>query len=230
MSLKIMPEVISPCFFSNSVFTMMWSIRVALWSVTLVGSVIMNEFHFLDFYWGPLGLAATVILWLVNIIFLQMRSLKLSAEIFMFNSSCSTLGSNVVWYGDFDARIRHLISDYIPHNFVGCNYLSMHKSTHMICYFFAGSISMPHIGYITDILHVSILCIWCICHTFHWYFSSGKTQPSIYFAPKDGGPTFAILHYAGKVTYDLNGVLDKVRDTLPVSILFTMKSKQISVG
>ncbi len=50
-------------------------------------------------------------------------------------------------------------------------------------------------------------------------------SPEIYLAPRDGGLSFTVMHYAGKVTYDLRGVLDKIRDTLPASILFTMKSK-----
>ena len=50
-------------------------------------------------------------------------------------------------------------------------------------------------------------------------------SPKVYLAPKDGGLTFSIMHYAGKVCYNMDGVLDKNRDTLPTSILFAMKSK-----
>ncbi len=57
---------------------------------------------------------------------------------------------------------------------------------------------------------------------------SGKMSPGVYLAPKDGGLTFSIMHYAGKVTYNMDGVLDKNRDTMPTSILFTMKSKSKS--
>ncbi|XP_033099808.1 unconventional myosin-XVI-like [Anneissia japonica] len=52
----------------------------------------------------------------------------------------------------------------------------------------------------------------------------GTTGKGIYFIPKDKGTTFQILHYAGQVKYDLTGVLEKNRDTLPKSILFTMKT------
>ncbi|XP_071951291.1 unconventional myosin-XVI-like isoform X2 [Antedon mediterranea] len=52
----------------------------------------------------------------------------------------------------------------------------------------------------------------------------GATGKGIYFTPKDKGTTFQILHYAGQVKYDLTGVLEKNRDTLPKSILFTMKT------
>ena len=53
----------------------------------------------------------------------------------------------------------------------------------------------------------------------------GKMSPKVYLAPKDGGLTFSVMHYAGKVSYNMEGVLDKNRDTLPTSILFTMKGE-----
>ena len=53
----------------------------------------------------------------------------------------------------------------------------------------------------------------------------GKMSPKIYLIPKDGGLTFSVMHYAGKVSYNMEGVLDKNRDTLPTSILFTMKGE-----
>ncbi|KAL5004245.1 hypothetical protein ScPMuIL_017701 [Solemya velum] len=52
----------------------------------------------------------------------------------------------------------------------------------------------------------------------------GKMYPEIYKTPRDGGATFTIIHYAGSVTYDLRGILDKNRDTLPTAILYTMKT------
>uniref|UniRef100_A0A8C0YMM5 Myosin XVI n=1 Tax=Cyprinus carpio carpio TaxID=630221 RepID=A0A8C0YMM5_CYPCA len=44
--------------------------------------------------------------------------------------------------------------------------------------------------------------------------------------PKDQGPSFTITHYAGKVTYDLTGSLDKNKDVLPQNILFVMKTSE----
>ncbi|XP_038051268.1 unconventional myosin-XVI-like [Patiria miniata] len=52
----------------------------------------------------------------------------------------------------------------------------------------------------------------------------GTKAKNIYFAPKDGGLTFGILHYAGIVNYDLSGFLEKNRDTLAKSVQFTMKT------
>ena len=55
-------------------------------------------------------------------------------------------------------------------------------------------------------------------------------SPKVYLTPKDGGLTFSVMHYAGKVFYNMEGVLDKNRDTLPTSILFTMKGECIYVS
>uniref|UniRef100_A0A9J7XDI1 Myosin XVI n=1 Tax=Cyprinus carpio carpio TaxID=630221 RepID=A0A9J7XDI1_CYPCA len=44
--------------------------------------------------------------------------------------------------------------------------------------------------------------------------------------PKDQGPSFTVTHYAGKVTYDLTGSLDKNKDVLPQNILFVMKTSE----
>ena len=55
----------------------------------------------------------------------------------------------------------------------------------------------------------------------------GKMSPKVYLTPKDGGLTFSVMHYAGKISYNMEGVLDKNRDTLPTSILFTMKGECI---
>lgn len=54
---------------------------------------------------------------------------------------------------------------------------------------------------------------------------SGKKHKTYYRTPRDGGLSFSILHYAGSVIYDVGGVLEKNRDTLPNSILYNMKSK-----
>ena len=54
----------------------------------------------------------------------------------------------------------------------------------------------------------------------------GRQFTQRYQVPKDKGTTFTVLHYAGHVNYDLEGVLEKNRETLPASILFTMKSKK----
>ena len=54
---------------------------------------------------------------------------------------------------------------------------------------------------------------------------SGKEYAGRYLAPKHRGTEFSVMHYAGKVTYSVDGVLEKNRDTLPTSIMFTMKSK-----
>lgn len=54
---------------------------------------------------------------------------------------------------------------------------------------------------------------------------SGKKHPKVYKTPKGGSTVFTIVHFAGSVTYDLQGVLEKNRDTLPNSILYTVKSK-----
>ena len=56
---------------------------------------------------------------------------------------------------------------------------------------------------------------------------SGKKHPEFYKTPKDGGPYFTVVHYAGSVSYDVIGVLEKNRDTLPNGILYNMKSKHL---
>ncbi|XP_051782257.1 unconventional myosin-XVI isoform X2 [Erpetoichthys calabaricus] len=45
-------------------------------------------------------------------------------------------------------------------------------------------------------------------------------------APKDQGPSFTVLHYAGKVTYNLSGALEKNKDTIPQNLLFVMKTSE----
>ncbi|KAK3096266.1 hypothetical protein FSP39_025127 [Pinctada imbricata] len=54
--------------------------------------------------------------------------------------------------------------------------------------------------------------------------SVGQKYPGVYKAPKDGGKTFTILHYAGAVKYYLDGVLEKNKDTLPNAVMYTMKT------
>ncbi|XP_066542846.1 unconventional myosin-XVI isoform X1 [Hoplias malabaricus] len=44
--------------------------------------------------------------------------------------------------------------------------------------------------------------------------------------PKDQGPSFIVTHYAGKMSYDLTGSLERNRDALPQNILFVLKSSE----
>ncbi|XP_064166257.1 unconventional myosin-XVI-like isoform X3 [Anguilla rostrata] len=44
--------------------------------------------------------------------------------------------------------------------------------------------------------------------------------------PQDQGPSFTVRHYAGKVTYDLTGSLERNKDALPQNLLFLMKSSE----
>ncbi|XP_030837975.1 unconventional myosin-XVI isoform X3 [Strongylocentrotus purpuratus] len=52
----------------------------------------------------------------------------------------------------------------------------------------------------------------------------GVRSKTVYKAPKDLGMTFSVLHYAGIVCYNVSGFLEKNRDTLAKSVLFTMKT------
>jgi hypothetical protein len=47
---------------------------------------------------------------------------------------------------------------------------------------------------------------------------------TIYLAPRDGGASFSIVHYAGIVKYNLMGFLDKNRDTLAAGVALTLKT------
>nr|XP_022343403.1 unconventional myosin-XVI-like isoform X8 [Crassostrea virginica] len=52
----------------------------------------------------------------------------------------------------------------------------------------------------------------------------GAKYSEVYKVPRDNGPSFTVVHYAGVVKYDLIGVLEKNRDTLPNAVLCTMKT------
>jgi myosin-3 len=47
-----------------------------------------------------------------------------------------------------------------------------------------------------------------------------------YNKPKDGGPTFTILHYAGPVTYETLGFLEKNRDTLKLDVSQLLRTSE----
>ena len=47
---------------------------------------------------------------------------------------------------------------------------------------------------------------------------------SFYICPKDRGPTFTILHYAGPVMYETTGFLEKNRDTLHTEVLSLLRN------
>ncbi|XP_067890237.1 unconventional myosin-XVI isoform X2 [Heterodontus francisci] len=66
------------------------------------------------------------------------------------------------------------------------------------------------------------------------YLETAHTN-SVYMSMKDGngniplkdqGSAFTIMHYAGRVTYDLTGTIEKIKDSLPQSILFVMKASE----
>ncbi|XP_018418654.1 PREDICTED: unconventional myosin-XVI [Nanorana parkeri] len=43
---------------------------------------------------------------------------------------------------------------------------------------------------------------------------------------KDHGPVFTIMHYAGRVTYDISGAIEKNKDVLSQNLLFVMKTSE----
>ncbi|KAM4699021.1 unconventional myosin-XVI [Discoglossus pictus] len=43
---------------------------------------------------------------------------------------------------------------------------------------------------------------------------------------KDQGPIFTVMHYAGRVTYDIAGAIDKNKDLLSQNLLFVMKASE----
>ncbi|KAJ1118881.1 hypothetical protein NDU88_007068 [Pleurodeles waltl] len=45
-------------------------------------------------------------------------------------------------------------------------------------------------------------------------------------APKDQGPNFTVMHYAGRVTYEIVGAIEKNRDALSQNLLFVMKTSE----
>ncbi|OCT92557.1 hypothetical protein XELAEV_18015613mg [Xenopus laevis] len=58
---------------------------------------------------------------------------------------------------------------------------------------------------------------------------------SVYFSSKDGngnvtskdhGPTFAVMHYAGRVTYNISGATERNKDVLSQNLLFVMKTSE----
>ncbi|XP_067668007.1 unconventional myosin-XVI-like isoform X2 [Haliotis asinina] len=52
----------------------------------------------------------------------------------------------------------------------------------------------------------------------------GEKYPGVYKTPRDKGTTFTIIHYAGSISYNLTGMLDKNRDTLRGALGFVMRS------
>ncbi|CAF1662506.1 unnamed protein product, partial [Didymodactylos carnosus] len=57
----------------------------------------------------------------------------------------------------------------------------------------------------------------------------GVQFADVYIIPKDGGTSFTIRHYAAPVVYNIVGLLEKNRDTLPNSIVFAARNSNNSV-
>ncbi|XP_039570301.1 unconventional myosin-XVI isoform X2 [Passer montanus] len=45
-------------------------------------------------------------------------------------------------------------------------------------------------------------------------------------APKDLGSTFTVMHYAGRVTYEIAGAIEKNKDSLSQNLIFVMKTSE----
>eukprot|EP00062_Callorhinchus_milii_P008899 gi/632952105/ref/XP_007891667.1/ PREDICTED: unconventional myosin-XVI [Callorhinchus milii] len=61
-------------------------------------------------------------------------------------------------------------------------------------------------------------------HTNTVYMSAKDGNGNI--PSKDQGSTFTIMHYAGRVTYDLMGAIEKNKDSLSQNLLFVMKASE----
>ena len=53
-----------------------------------------------------------------------------------------------------------------------------------------------------------------------------SVYPDVYIAPKNVGPSFHIIHYAGQVLYSVEGFLEKNRDFLPNNLFYAARSEQ----
>ncbi|XP_043927282.1 unconventional myosin-XVI [Protopterus annectens] len=62
------------------------------------------------------------------------------------------------------------------------------------------------------------------CNTNAVYMSAKDGNGNV--APKDEGSSFTVMHYAGRVTYDISGATDTNRDSLSQNLIFTMKTSE----
>lgn len=58
----------------------------------------------------------------------------------------------------------------------------------------------------------------------HQTVGSSNTFSEVYKAPKNTGTSFSIIHYAGQVSYRVDGFLEKNRDFLPNNLLYAARS------
>ncbi|XP_074839297.1 unconventional myosin-XVI [Carettochelys insculpta] len=56
------------------------------------------------------------------------------------------------------------------------------------------------------------------------YFSTKDGNGNV--TPKDHSPTFTVMHYAGRVTYEIDGAIEKNKDSLSQNLLFVMKTSE----